>query len=148
MNNTVEIDTEFDVENYMFQKLSKYLEKNSKFNPKVFSKAPKDLPKFPTVVFKETNNIDAIQYRSLDRRERVYQITNTIEIYTKDQTVGGTRVSSKTIMSELKHLVFEFFELVGATRVSSSYVESYDNQIERYVIVVRYLQTSWNRLID
>ena len=39
----------------------------------------------------------------------VNQITDTIEIYTKDMVINGVRYASKTVMSELKYLVFDFF---------------------------------------
>ena len=143
-----EIDTNFDIENYLYLELKNYLATNSKFKPEVYSKSPKNLAKFPTVIFKETGNTDDIQYRSLNRREIVARITDTIEIYTKDMTIGGVRYASKTVLSELKYLIFDFFEMVGATRISADYAEYYDRQIDRYIIVERYLQNNWNKMID
>lgn len=149
---TVLIDVNFDIENFMYVKLREYLSKNSKFitNPtkQIFSKAPRQLADFPTVVFKESNNADEVRYRSLDRSQQVNQITDTIEIYTQDITLDGTRYASKTVMSELKYLVFDFFEYYGATRLSCGSAEYSDHQVDRLVIVERYLQNNWNRKID
>lgn len=148
----ITIDTNFDIENYIFLDLREYLSKKSKFitNPitQVVSKTPKQLAIFPTVLFSETDNNDDTRYRSLNRVEKAYQITDTIEIYTQDMTIDGVRYSSKTIMSELKYLVFDFFEYYGATRLSCNKGESSDYQVDRLVIVERYIQNSWNRGID
>ena len=149
---TIKIDTKFDIESFVFLKLKKYLSEKSKFivnaDEQVFPKSPKQLAKFPCVVFKETGNVDKIQYRSLDRREQVNQITDTIEIYTQDMTIDGVRYASKYILSELKYLVFDFFEILGATRIDSTPAEYSERQVDRYVIVERYLQNNWNRKID
>lgn len=149
---TISIDTKFDIENLIYRKLREYLTEKSRFitNPtkQIFSKAPKQLADFPTIVFKETNNADEVRYRSLDRLQQVNQITDTIEIYTQDITIDGVRYASKTVMSELKYLVFDFFEMLGATRIDCSPAEYSDHQVDRLVIVERYLQNNWNRKID
>ena len=53
---SLQIDTNFDIENYVYHMLRKYLKVNSKFDPEVYDKAPRKLAKFPTVVVKESNN--------------------------------------------------------------------------------------------
>lgn len=144
------INTNFDIENIMFLRLKEYLQTKSRFQPSVFTKAPQQLADnlFPIIVFKETSNVDAIQYRSLDRTQIVNQITDTIEIYTKEKVVNGSKYASKTVMSELKYLVFDFFEKYGATRVACDIVEYNNYEVDRLVIVERYLQNNWNRKID
>ena len=140
-----------DIESYIFLKLRDYLANNSKFitNPtkQVFTKAPKQLADFPTIVFKETNNIDDNRYKSLNRTELVNQITDTIEIYTKDIVLDGVRYASKTIMSELKYLIFDFFEYIGADRLDCTPAEYNDYQVDRLVIIERYYQNNWNEKI-
>lgn len=142
------IDVNFDIENYIFLKFKEYMETKSKFNPKVFSKTPKELAQFPTIIFKEINNVDNMTYRSLDRTQRVYQITDTIEIYTKDMPIGDKKYASKVIMSELKYLVFDFFELYGFQRTSCDIVDYYDYQVDRMVITVVCNQNNWNKKIS
>jgi len=144
----IEIDTEFDIENYMYANLRNYLIEHSKFSPNVYPKPPKQLVKFPTVLFRETDNNDDVRYRTLNRVQQAYQITNTIEIYTQDMTINGVRYASKTIMNELKYLVFDFFEYYGATRLSCTPAEYSDYQVDRLVIGERYIQNNWNRGID
>lgn len=143
-----EINTNFDIENFMFIHFKDYLTEKSKFFPKIYSRPPKNLADFPTVLFRETDNSDDTRYRSLNRMEQAYQITDTIEIYTQDMIIDGVRYSSKTIMSELKYLVFDFFEYYGATRLSCNIAEYSDYQVDRLVIVERFIQNSWNRGID
>ncbi len=146
-----QIDVNFDIENYVFLDLREYLSKKSKFitdaTKQVCSRPPKQLAVFPTIVFRETNNIDDTRYRSLDRSQLVNQITDTIEIYTQDMVLNGVRYASKTIMSELKYLVFDFFEQIGAVRISAGLAETSDYQVDRYVITERYYQNNWNKKI-
>ena len=148
----ITIDTDFDIEHYVYINLRNHLANNSKFitdpTQQIFSKSPHQIAKFPTIVFKETGNVDDTRYKSLDRSQLVNQITNTIEIYTQDMTVNGVRYASKTVMSELKYLIFDFFEYLGATRLSCEPAEYSDHQVDRLVIVERYLQNNWNRGID
>ena len=145
MNTTINVN--FDIEQVLFNKFKKYLLDNSKFNPQVFTKAPKTLADFPTVIFKETTNVEDTRYKTLDRSQYVNQITDTIEIYTKDVVIDGVRYASKTVMSELKYLVFDFFEAIGATRVTCEPVEYSDYQVDRLLIVERYRQNNWNKMI-
>lgn len=151
MDNII-VDVNFDIENYMYWSLRKYLSEKSKFitNPskQIFPKTPMQLADFPTIIIKETNNADEVRYRTLDRTQQVNQITDTIEIYTQDITLNGVRYASKTVMNELKYLVFDFFEYYGATRISCSPAEYSNRQVDRLVIVERYLQNNWNRKID
>jgi hypothetical protein len=141
------INTNYDIEQVLFNKFKDFMVKNSKFNPQVFPKAPKTLADFPTIVFKESSNIEDTRYKSLDRTQFVNQITDTIEIYTKDMVINGVRYASKTVMSELKYLVFDFFESIGATRVSCEPVEYSNYQVDRVVIIERYRQNNWNKMI-
>ena len=145
----MEINSKFDIENVVFNMLKTYLTSNSKFSPHVFNKAPKQLTEnlFPTVVFKESSNTDIIGHRTLDRTQFANQITDTIEIYTKDMTVNGVLYASKVVMSELKYLVFDFFEQLGALRISCTPAEYNDYQVDRLVIIEQYAQNSWNKKI-
>ena len=144
--NTI-INTDYDIEQVLYSKFKNYMLQNSKFNPHIFTKAPKTLADFPTIVFKESSNIEDIRYKTLDRTQFVNQITDTIEIYTKDMVIDGVRYASKTVMSELKYLVFDFFESIGATRLACEPVEYNDYQVDRVVIIERYRQNNWNKMI-
>ena len=143
------INTNYDIEQVLYNKFKEYMVKNSKFitADKIFTKAPKTLADFPTIVFKEGSNTEDTRYKSLDRTQFVNQITDTIEIYTKDIVLDGVRYASKTVMSELKYLVFDFFESIGATRVSCEPVEYNSYQVDRLVIIERYRQNNWNKMI-
>lgn len=146
---TITINPNYDIEQVLFVKFKEYMAQNSKFitTDKIFSKAPKSLTDFPTIVFKESTNTDDTRYKTLDRTQFVNQITDTIEIYTKDMVIDGTRYASKTVMSELKYLVFDFFENIGATRITCEPAEYSDYQVDRLIIIERYRQNNWNKMI-
>lgn len=145
---SLQIDTNFDIENYVYYMLKNYLKANSKFDPEVYDKAPRKLAKFPTVVVKESNNSTLSRNTSLNRQEVASQITTVIEIYTQDKTIDGARYASKTVMNELKYLVFDFFDGLGARRLNCQPAEYSDHQVDRLVITERYLHNNWNRRID
>lgn len=133
-----------DIEFMIYDKLKNYLDNNSRYSPKVFNKAPKQLVQFPTVVFKESSNSEDTRHKTLDYSQWVNQITFTIEVYTQDMVANNGKVASKIIMSELKYLLIDFFEKIGFTRVSCDYVDYYVNDIDRLVMVVRTSQASWS----
>lgn len=132
-----------DIENAIFQKLKSYMA-NSKFNPKVFNKSPRQLKDFPTIIFKETSNREDTRYKTLDFSQTVNQITFTIEVYTQDLTIGNTKYASKIVMSELKYMLFDFFQYCGFNRTSCDYVDYYNNEMDRLVMTVQTSQASWN----
>lgn len=137
----------YDIEQILFNKFKKFMTDNSKFSPNIYTKAPKNAPDFPVIVFRESSNTEDTRYKTLDRSQTVNQITDTIEIYTKDMDIDNVRYASKTIMSELKYLVFDFFQSIGATRVACEPVEYSDYQVDRLVIIERYKQNNWNKMI-
>lgn len=145
MNET--INTNMDIESPIFLKFKQYLKDKSKYSPNVFNKTPQSLSVFPTIVLKETNNIEDSNYITLDRKEFVNQITDTIDIYTKDMIIDGVRISSKTIMNELKYLVFDFFQAWGFTRTQATDSEYLSYEVDRFIIIETCKLNSWNRKI-
>lgn len=142
------INTSMDIESPIFLKLKKYLTDKSKYSPNVFSKTPQSLSKFPTIVVKETNNIEDSNYTTLDRNEFVNRITDTIDIYTKDMVVDGKKISSKIIMNELKYLIFAFYQAWGFTRTQATEADYLNYEIDRFIIIESCSLNSWNRKIN
>lgn len=143
----MEQNTSMNIETTIFKKYKQYLKDNSKFAPNVFNKAPKNLSVFPTIVLKETNNIEDSNYTSLDRKEFVNEITSTIDIYTKDLIIDGVKYPSKEIMNELKYLTFEFFQAWGFTRTQCSEADYLNLEVDRLVIIENCKLNNWNRKI-
>lgn len=143
----MEQNTSMNIETTIFKKYKQYLKDNSKFAPNVFNKAPKNLSVFPTIVLKETNNIEDSNYTSLDRKEFVNEITSTIDIYTKDLIIDGVKYPSKEIMNELKYLTFDFFQAWGFTRTQCSEADYLNLEVDRLVIIETCKLNNWNRKI-
>lgn len=141
------IDTSMNIESMVFKLYKQYLKDKSKFSPNVFNKAPKNLSVFPTIVLKESNNIEDSNYTTLDRKESVSEITDTIDIYTKDMVINGKKYPSKEIMNELKFLTFEFFQAWGFTRTQCSEADYLNLEVDRLVIMEKCNLNNWNRKI-
>ena len=142
------IDTSMNVETTIFKKYKQYMIDKSSFKPNVFNKAPQSLSKFPTIVFKESNNTEDINYTTLDRSESVNAITDVINIYTKDMTLNGKRYASKEIMNELKYLTFDFFNAWGFTRTQAKDADYLNYEVDRYVIIETASVNNWNKKIN
>lgn len=143
-----EVNLSMNIETPIFKKLKLYLQENSKFSPYVFNDVPKNLAVFPTIVFQESNNTDYAQGTTLDRTETVDNITDTIEIYSKDTVIDGIQYSKKEITNELKHLIFDFFKAWGFERTQATKAEYLNYEVDRYIIVEVCNLNSWNRKIN
>lgn len=143
----MEQDTNMNVESMIFKFYKQYLKDKSKFSPNVFNRTPKNLSVFPTIVLRETNNIEDSNYTTLDRKEFVNEITSSIDIYTKDLIIDGVKYPSKEVMNELKYLTFDFFQAWGFTRTQCSEADYLNYEVDRLVIVESCSLNSWNRKI-
>ena len=142
------IDTSMNIETPIFKYLKKYLQDKSQFSPNVFNSTPKNLAVFPTITFKETNNTNNLSGTTLDRTETINNITDTIEIYTKDMVINGVSYSKKEITNELKYLIFDFFQTWGFTRTQCTQADYLNYEVDRYIIVETCSLNSWNKKIN
>ena len=142
------INTSMNVENILFNLYKDYMKKESKFEPTVLPSSSKSLTKFPTILFKEQNNVDNMQYTTLDRTQKVSDLTLVVEIYTQNKNVGNTKYASKYIMDELKYLTFDFFDVFGCQRMSCEPAEYYNKEVDRLVIIYSCSVNNWNRKIS
>lgn len=143
-----QIDTSMNIEKTIFKYFKQYLIDNSQFSPNVFNSTPKNLAVFPTVIFKETSNVQNVGSTTLDRTETVDNITDTIEIYAKDMVVGETTVSKKEIVNELKFLTFKFFQAWGFIRTQSSDADYLNYEVDRHIIIETCSLNNWNKKIN
>lgn len=142
------MNAEMNTENIIYKDLKEYLLENSKFNPAVVNSAAKTLSSFPTVLFHEINNTTDLYHTTFDRTQRVNNISSVVEIYTQNKVVGNTNYASKYILDELKFLVFDFFDVLGAERTSCQIAEYYNKEVDRLVITYSYSVNNWNRKIN
>jgi hypothetical protein len=144
---------DMEIETELFLTYKEYMLKNSKYlatlnSNCIYSKSPKSLTVFPTIVMKEYSNIDSSQYKSTDRQEFVNNLSYRIEIYTKDMIVGDEKVASKAIMNELKYLTFKFFNEVGCERTLCEPAEYLDVTVDRLIIIEKCMINSWNKQLS
>lgn len=144
----MEINTSMDIETSIFANFKSYIKAKSKYNPNVFNKTPQNLSVFPTVILRETNNRNNSNYTTLDRQETVEDITDTIEIYTQDMIIGGTKIPSKVIQTELKFLIFDFFQAYGFDRTQCTQADYMNFNVDRMIIIETCKLASWNRKIN
>lgn len=142
------IDTSMNIETPIFKYFKKYMQDKSQFSPNVFNATPKNLAVFPTITFRETNNTNNLRGTTLDRTETVNNITDTIEIYTKDMVIDGVNYSKKEITNELKYLIFDFFQTWGFTRTQCTQADYLNLEVDRFVIVETCSLNSWNRKMN
>lgn len=143
----MEQEINMNVETMLFKFYKQYLKDKSKFSPNVFNRTPKNLSVFPTIVLRETNNVEDSNYTTLDRKEFVNEITSSIDIYTKDVIIDGVKYPSKEVMNELKYLTFDFFQAWGFTRTQCSEADYLNYEVDRLVIMETCSVNSWNKKI-
>lgn len=127
----------------MIQKCSKYPD----LYKKIFSKTPQSFSQFPTLILKMTNNIDDGIGKSLNNIEYVDDISIQVEIYSKDITYNGKKISSLAIISDLKPIIHKFFRELGFERTISQPSEYIDITIDRYIFLFNAKISSWNNYI-
>lgn len=137
-----------NIENDLFLKYKEFILKNSIYSPNIFPNVPQSLKDFPTIIFKEQNNIDDNRYKSTNKQEFVNSLIYEIEIYTKNMVVDGELVSSKVIMDELKYLTFDFFNVYGFDRTLCEKAEYLDVTVDRLIILEKGLLSSWNKQLS
>lgn len=133
---------DLDIYSKLFKQYKEYINENSTFAPKILKKTPQSLTYFPTILMKET--INTTNTGTLNRQEFVDNLAYTIEIYTKDCTVGNTRYASDIVMRDLQYLTFEFFNNMKFNRDMCTNAEYIDRSVDRKIIIFSSKINSWN----
>ena len=136
---------DLDIYSKLFKQYKEYINENSTFAPKILKKTPQSLTYFPTILMKET--INTTNTGTLNRQEFVDNLAYTIEIYTKDCTVGNTRYASDVVMRDLQYLTFEFFNNMKFNRDMCTNAEYIDRSVDRKIIIFSSKINSWNKNI-
>lgn len=137
------------IEQDLIKEYNEFIKTNSVFKDKliVLPDTPRSFSTFPTIIFKESNNIDNTQIKTTNSLEYGDDLTYQIEIYTKDVLVGNTMYNSRIVINELKDLTYKFFRNVGFTRTSSTRGEYIDITVKRQVMIFSATLQSWNKYI-
>lgn len=137
------------IEQDLIKEYNEFIKANSVFKDKliVLPDTPRSFSTFPTIIFKESNNIDNIQIKTTNSLEYGDDLTYQVEIYTKDVLVDNTMYNSRIVINELKDLTYKFFRNVGFTRTSSTRGEYIDITVKRQVMIFSATLQSWNKYI-
>lgn len=133
---------DLDIYNKLFKEYKTYISEKSQFAPKILKKTPQSLSYFPTILMKETINSTSSQ--TTNCQEFIDNLAYTIEIYSKDCTVGNTRYASDVVMRDLQYLTFEFFKNMKFNRDLCSNAEYIDKNIDRKIMIFSCKLNSWN----
>lgn len=144
-----------DIYNEMFLKYENFINENIEYEVNIQKKTPQTLSKFPTILFKETNNINGTF--TTNRQEFIDEISYTIEIYTKDTVVtkldeysNPTKqmVASNVIMRELINYTYDFFLNMKFNRELVDDGDYTDITVDRKIMIFSCTLNSWNRKIN
>lgn len=133
-----------DIENQIYKEFKDFIQSKVDYETKILPRAPKNLIKFPTIIVKESSNVDYSQSKTLNGLEYADQLMYTIEIYTKDIVINNNLTPSRKMQQELKQLTFEFFRQCGFERMSCTPTEYLDITVDRLIIVEEAIINNWN----
>ena len=138
-----------NIEVGLLKEYNSFIKTNSVFKDKliVLPDTPQSFSNFPTIIFKEANNVDNLSLMALNRMEYGDDLTYQVEIYTKDVILGNTTYHSRVVINELKDLTAKFFRNVGFTRTSSQRGEYIDINVKRHIMIFNATRQSWNNRI-
>lgn len=139
-----------DIEDKLLKLYYDFLKEKSTFKDilLVVPSTPQSFSKFPTIVFKQNNSSNILAGKSLDRQEYVDRLTYTVEIYSKDVTIGNTKYVSRNVMKEIIELTHIFFNDVGFNRLSSQRGEYIDLTIDRHICLFEGRLNNWNNILN
>ena len=148
-----------DIETELLREYKEFMFEHSRFlnnDKSILPSTPQSFSIYPTIVFSEVNNIDAILGKSLDRMETVDNLIYQVDIYTKDITITETvdgvttkkKIAARTVINELKDLTFKFFNDIGFIRENATRSEYIDVTVSRYTIVESGKVNNWNMMIS
>lgn len=131
----------------LFNDYYNYMKEHSKYNLNIEKKSPPNIVKFPTIVLKEVQNVNAIGGTSTNRQELVDLLTFQADIYTKDLIDENGEHPSLEVQKELKLLTFNFFFHRRFDRTSSDNWENNNIVYDRLTLLFQGRLQSWNKQI-
>lgn len=92
----------------IFSEYKKFIEENSQYSARVVKYNTNTSSYFPIITCILSDNKDTNEC-SIDYIEKYESYYFTIDIYTKDKIVNGSKVASQVINNELSDLTIQFF---------------------------------------
>lgn len=139
-----------DIETQLLKEYKQFINNKSTYASvvKILPTTPKSFSTFPTIIFKEADNIDFYQGKSTNYLEYVDTLIYQVEIYSKSIAFNGEEVPSRTIVKELEFLTHDFFRQCGFERDSSQKGEYIDMSVDRHIMTFTGRINSWNKQIN
>lgn len=117
--------------NEIFVAYKKFMEDNSKYNPRIVKYNTNTSTYFPVVTFVLSNSINTNNC-TLDKIENYDQHYYTINIFTKDKiNEENETVASQIVNEELTSLTIQFFEKINMKRTLCNITPNLDYSILR-----------------
>ncbi len=137
------------IENDLIKEYNEFMRKKSLFFKylKIVPTTPKSFLNFPTIIFKESNNVDNIPTMSLNKIEYGENLTYQVDIYTKNITIDGKEYPANFIETEIRKLTSDFFRNVGFLKNSDVPTEYIDITVRRRTMLFSGIIVSWNSSI-
>lgn len=131
----------------LFNDYYDFIKSKVEYKVEIEKKSPPNIAKFPTIVFKEVQNVNAIGGTSTNRQELVDLLTYQVDIYTKDLIDENVEHPSLEIQKELKLLTFNFFFHRRFDRTSSDNWENNNIVYDRLTLLFQGRLQSWNKQV-
>ena len=118
----------------IYQAYKNFIENESQYDVRVVKYNTNTSSYFPVITFVLSNNTDT-DYCTNDKIEYYEANYFTIDIYTKDKTIGANKVASQVISNELSQLTMQFFgEKLNMKRTLNRPTPNLDTSILRRTI--------------
>ena len=117
----------------IFKELKEFVESNSQYNVRVVKNNTNTSSYFPIVVC-QLSDIADTEFCTIDKVENHREMYLTNDVYTKDKTVGNTKVASQLINDEITKLIIQYFEKINMRMTMCSITPNLDKDILRRTI--------------
>lgn len=131
--------------NEIYSQYKEFMINNSKFNPAIVKDYTNTSTYFPIISCQLSNFVDT-DYCTIDMIENHEEIYLTIDIYTKNKTIGDVSVNetfaSQQVNDELTELTIQFFNSIKMKRTLCRITPNADTNITRRTIQYQGLVSS------
>lgn len=127
--------------NDIFQEYKEFIIAKSQSNPRVVKDYTSTSTYFPIISCQLSNLMDT-DYCTIDMIERHEGMYLTIDIYTKDKTIGDNKIASQQINDELTELTMQFFSSINMKKTLCRPTPNADTSITRRTLQYQGLVSS------
>ena len=119
--------------NQIYQDYKEFIVEKSQYNPRVVKGYTSTSTYFP-IISCQLSNLTDTDYCTIDMIEKHEEMYLTIDIYTKDKTIGANKIASQLINDELTELTMQFFSSINMKKTLCRIIPNADQDITRRTI--------------